>query len=84
MLCLLDVNKDIYLLMSKDNVLMPAMLQLEIESDQWDYQLEMTGKAPTEMPPSLPKFLQTGISSSKLRLVKKLVTKMRKVKCTRV
>ena len=83
-LCLLDVNKDIYLLMSKDNVLMPAMLQLEIESDQWDYQLEMTGKAPTEMPPSLPKFLQTGISSSKLRLVKKLVTKMRKVKCTRV
>eukprot|EP00979_Chaetoceros_neogracilis_P009452 scaffold2153_cov271-Chaetoceros_neogracile.AAC.23 len=83
-LCLLDVDADIYLLMSKDRVLMPAILQLEIENGHWEYQLKITGKAPTDAPPSLPKFLQIGISSSKLRLVKNLVTKMRRVQSTKV
>jgi hypothetical protein len=83
-LCLLDVDADIYLLMSKDRVLMPAILQLEIENGHWEYQLKITGKAPTNAPPSLPKFLQIGISSSKLRLVKNLVTKMRRVQSTKV
>jgi len=77
-LSLLDANKDIYLLMSKERVLKPAILQLEIDNDQWEYQFEMTGKAPSDKPPSLPNFLHKGVSSAKLRLLKHMVTNIRK------
>lgn len=73
---LTDPNADTYLLMSKDRVLLPAVQRIEIEKDQWEYRLKMTGKQSKD-PPRIPKFLES-VSSAKLWLVKRLVARQRK------
>ena len=73
LLYLQSPDDDIYLFISKDRVLLPAILSLEVENGNWEYCRKTTGK-PSNSKPSLPKFLEHGgISSAKLRIAKRLV-----------
>lgn len=77
---LIDDRTDSYLLLSKDNVLLPAMIQYEIENDQWNYQHKILAASTSKMmccPPQLPKFLQRSLSSAKLRLLQRLAKRQR-------
>lgn len=83
---LLDVETDSYLLLSKDNVLLPEIIQYEIENDQWNYQHQIMAStiagagASSKVispPPQLPKFLQSSLSSAKLRLLQSLAKRER-------
>lgn len=75
---LLNENTDTYLFMSKDRVLLPEVLKLEIENDQWDFQRKTLGETSiTSIPPQLPEFLQRSLSFSKLKLLQKLARRAR-------
>lgn len=73
-------DDDIYLLISKDRVLMPTILSLEVENEHWEYCRQTTGKN-FKRKQTVPKFLKHGsISHSKLKVVKRLVARKRREK----
>ena len=74
---LIDSNADIYLFISKDKVLLPAVLELEIRNEHDKYSLKLTGKP--SYCPTMPKFLKNGkISAAKLRFAKSIVARQRR------
>jgi hypothetical protein len=78
---LLDDRTDSYLFMSKDNVLLPGIIQHEIENDQWNYQHKILkgtlASSSNISPPQLPEFLKRTLSSAKLRLLQRLAKRQR-------
>ena len=75
---LLDDGTDVYLLLSKDRVLLPTTHAFVIAREQWEYQMKIIGLRRNQPyhSPSLPSFMDH-VGSAKMRLLKNLIVSQR-------
>jgi hypothetical protein len=73
-----DVNHDIYLLLTRDSVLVPTMISQLIAEEQFEFQLDMSSFARNMKDiPKLPYYMES-LPHSKLQLVRRLAAIKRK------